>query len=54
LKEKTQNISADDKNKARKKDFMPTFTIPEVNKKINDFRKQTNTEDLFAFSDITL
>lgn len=40
--------------KNKKKDFMPTFTIPEVNEKVNRFRKQTDTEDLFAFSDITL
>ena len=33
---------------------MPTFTIPEVNKKVQEFRKSTQTEDIFAFSDITL
>ncbi len=33
---------------------MPVFTIPEVNEKVNEFRRKTNTEDLFAYSDITL
>lgn len=33
---------------------MPTFTIPEVNKKVNEFRRNTGTEDIFAYSDITL